>query len=69
MMDESKPWFLSKGFLGPAVTAILIALRYLGIVDLDENSTLEVVYHVAEFVGAALGAFGRATATKKLRVA
>jgi len=68
IIDE-KPWYLSKGFVGPLIAAILMLLRGLGIVDLDDQTTLTVVYQVIEFVGVAVGAYGRATATKKIRAA
>jgi hypothetical protein len=66
--DAAKPWYLSKGFIGPLVTALLLALRNLGLIDLEDNSTLTVIYQVIEFAGVALGAYGRATATQPLKV-
>ena len=37
MKPISKPWYLSKGFVGPLVTAMLFALRSLGIADIDPD--------------------------------
>ncbi|MCP5364675.1 MAG: hypothetical protein H6905_05525 [Hyphomicrobiales bacterium] len=68
-ISDQKPWYLSKGFVGPLVTAILMLFRGLGVIDLDDQSTLTVVYQVIEFAGVALGAYGRATATKTIRAA
>ncbi len=66
--ETAKPWYLSKGFLGPLVTAVLLLLRNTGAVDLDTDSTLAALYQVIELAGAALGAYGRATATQPIRV-
>jgi hypothetical protein len=66
MNECGKPWYLSKGFLGPLVTAILFALRSLGIVDVDTNKALGVLYQVIEFVGLVIGMVGRALARDKL---
>ncbi len=66
MNSNGKPWYLSKGFLGPLATAILFALRSLGIVDLDTDTVLGVLYQVAEFAGIVAGMVGRALAKDRL---
>jgi hypothetical protein len=66
MNESTKPWYLSKGFLGPLVTAVLICLRNLGFVDLDADTTLGVIYQGAELVGAIFGIIGRLYASKKV---
>lgn len=66
--EAAKPWYLSKGFLGPLITAVLMALRNLGAIDLETEPTLAVLYTVIEFTGVAFGAYGRATARQPLKV-
>ena len=66
MNSNGKPWYLSKGFLGLLATAILFALRSLGIVDLDTDTVLGVLYQVAEFAGIVAGMVGRALAKDRL---
>jgi hypothetical protein len=66
MNQHSKPWYLSKGFVGPLVTAILFSLRNLGIADFDSDTVLGILYQSAEFVGIIAGMVGRAIAQKKL---
>jgi hypothetical protein len=64
--QTTKPWYMSKGFVGPLVTAILYSLRNLGIVDIDSDSALAVIYQGAEFVGLVVGMAGRAVADRRL---
>lgn len=66
MKEESKPWYLSKGFVAPLVTAVLFSLRSLGIVDINTDTALGVIYQAAEFGGIVTGMAGRAVARKKL---
>lgn len=66
MNESSKPWYFSKGFLGPLVTAILISLRNLGVCDLDTDTTLGVIYDGIELLGAVFGITGRVCAKKKI---
>lgn len=66
MNRHSKPWYLSKGFVGPLVTAILFLLRNLGIADFDSDTVLGILYQSAEFAGIIAGMVGRAIAQKKL---
>ena len=66
MNGNSKAWYLSKGFIGPLVTLILFVLRSLGIVDVDTDTTLGLVYQVLEFGGLITGMVGRALARDKL---
>lgn len=69
MLDEdAKPWYLSKGFLGPLVTALLMALSRSGVIDLEPQSIADTVYQVVEFTGVLLGAYGRAAARQPLRL-
>lgn len=66
MSEDAKPWYLSKGFIAPLVTAVLMALRQFGVVDLADDQTLSTIYSVIEFAGVALGGYGRVAATQKL---
>jgi hypothetical protein len=66
MNKNGKPWYLSKGFVGPLVSAILFALRSLGIVDVDTDTALGAFYQIVEFVGLIIGMAGRALAKDKL---
>jgi hypothetical protein len=66
MNENGKPWYLSKGFIGPLVTAILFGLRSLGIADVDTETVLGVLYHAAEFAGLITGMVGRALARDRL---
>jgi hypothetical protein len=66
MNENGKAWYLSKGFIGPLVTSILFALRSFGIVDVDTDTTLGLVYQVIEFGGLITGIVGRALARDKL---
>jgi hypothetical protein len=66
MKENGKPWYLSKGFVGPLVTSILFGLRSLGIVDVDTDTALGLLYQVVEFVGLITGMVGRALARDKL---
>lgn len=69
MKPISKPWYLSKGFVGPLVTAVLFALRSLGIADIDPQTALGFLYQGAEFAGIIAGMVGRAMATTRLTLA
>jgi len=66
MNQQSKPWYLSKGFVGPLVTAVLFSLRNLGIADIDTDTALGILYQGAEFAGIIAGMAGRAMAQKSL---
>ena len=66
MNENGKAWYLSKGFIGPLVTSILFALRSLGIVDVDTDTTLGLLYQIAEFGGLITGMVGRALARDRL---
>jgi hypothetical protein len=66
MNQQTKPWYLSKGFVGPLVTAVLFSLRNLGIADIDTDTALGILYQGAEFAGIIAGMAGRAMAQKSL---
>ena len=66
MSPVSKPWYLSKGFVGPLVTAVLFSLRSLGIADIDPATAIGFLYQGAEFAGILAGMIGRAMATTRL---
>ena len=61
-----KPWYLSKGFVGPLVSAILFSLRSLGIVDLDDQTVLSVIYQASEFIGIIVGMVGQGDGPQRL---
>lgn len=69
---ETKPWYLSKGILGPIVTVIALAASLLGY-QIDAATQAVVVDQVVlaittgtAVVGAIVGAWGRVVATKKI---
>lgn len=66
MNQQTKPWYLSKGFVGPLVTAVLFSLRSLGIADIDTDTALGILYQGAEFAGILAGMAGRVMAQKNL---
>lgn len=66
MKPISKPWYFSKGFVGPLVTAILFALRSLDIADIEPETAIGFLYQGAEFAGIIAGMVGRAMATTRL---
>lgn len=66
MKPISKPWYLSKGFVGPLVTALLFSLRSLGIADIEPETAIGFLYQGAEFAGIIAGMAGRAMATTRL---
>lgn len=66
MNQQTKPWYLSKGFVGPLVTAVLFSLRSLGIADIDTDTALGILYQGAEFAGILAGMAGRVMAQKSL---
>lgn len=66
--EEAKPWYLSKGFLGPLVTALLMALSGFGVIELEPQSVSAAVYQVLELAGVLVGAYGRAAARQPLRM-
>lgn len=65
-VNEYKPWFLSKGFIGPLITVIVIALQELNVLDLEPGSVTDVVLQLLAVAGAAVGMIGRALAQKRL---
>ena len=66
MNPISKPCYLSKGFVGPLVTAVLFSLRSLGIADINPETVIGFLYQGAEFAGIVVGMAGRALATTRL---
>lgn len=65
-MSDFKPWYLSKGFIGPLITVIVIALQNMNLVALDSAEISELAFQFVALGGAALGMIGRATADKRL---
>lgn len=65
-MNGSKPWYLSKGFVGPLVTVIVISLREFDVLYLEPDSVTEAVFQLLAVAGAAVGMLGRAVADKRL---
>jgi hypothetical protein len=66
MNDSCKPWYLSKGLLGPAASMILVLLRSSGYVEVDEDQVSRILYAMAELGGLMIGMVGRALATKRI---
>lgn len=65
-MNDFKPWFFSKGFVGPLVTIIVIGLQQLDMLHLDPDGATQVVFQLIAAAGAAVGMIGRAMADKRL---
>ncbi|MBL8659857.1 MAG: hypothetical protein JNM75_08895 [Rhodospirillales bacterium] len=65
-MTDTKPWFLSKGFVGPLIAVVAIALENMDIIALDSNSVSDIVFQMIALAGAAFGMIGRAVADKRL---
>jgi hypothetical protein len=68
-MTDTKPWFLSKGFVGPLVTVIALILENLGIMRIDPDGMSDIILQVTALLGAAVGMVGRAMASARLTTA
>ncbi|MCU0895248.1 MAG: hypothetical protein MUD06_13185 [Rhodospirillales bacterium] len=65
-MTDTKPWYLSKGFVGPLVTVIALILENLGIMKIDPTGMSDIILQVIALLGAAVGMVGRAMASAQL---
>jgi len=65
-MTETKPWYLSKGFVGPLVTVIALILENLGIMKIDPSGMSDIILKTIALLGAAVGMVGRAVAGAQL---
>jgi len=65
-MTETKPWYLSKGFVGPLVTVIALILENLGIMKIDPSGMSDIILQTIALLGAAVGMVGRAVAGAQL---
>jgi len=65
-MTDTKPWFLSKGFVGPLVTVIALILENLGIMKIDPSGMSDIILQTIALLGAAVGMVGRAVAGAQL---
>ncbi|MCU0892799.1 MAG: hypothetical protein MUD06_00500 [Rhodospirillales bacterium] len=65
-MTETKPWYLSKGFVGPLVTVIALILENLGIMKIDPSGMSDIILQTIALLGAAVGMVGRAVASAQL---
>jgi len=65
-MTDTKPWFLSKGFVGPLVTVIALVLENLGIMKIDPSGMSDIILQIVALLGAAVGMVGRAMASARL---
>lgn len=65
-MTDTKPWFLSKGFVGPLVTVIALILENLGIMKIDPSGMSDIILQIVALLGAAVGMVGRAMASARL---
>lgn len=66
MNEDCKPWYLSKGLLGPLASLLLVLLRSLGFIDVDADQVDRLLYALAEVTGLVVGLIGRARATRRL---
>jgi hypothetical protein len=66
MNESCKPWYLSKGVLGPLATGILVVLRCLGVADVDQDEVFGLLYGSAEIAGLLVGIIGRVLAQKRV---
>ncbi len=65
-MTDTKPWFRSKGFVGPLVTVIALILENLGIMKIDPSGMSDIILQIVALLGAAVGMVGRAMASARL---
>lgn len=67
-MEDSKPWYASKGIWGGIIAAVTAALAAFGvtITESDQESLVQSGLALVAAVSAVLGVYGRAKASKKL---
>lgn len=72
-MTDVKPWYLSKGVLGPLVTVLALAAGLFGI-KIDEATQALIVDQATgaitaavALIGALVGIYGRVTATSQIK--
>lgn len=64
-MQETKPWYKSKGVVGGLVAFLAILSNWAGL-DLDEGTLTEVSTLILGLVGAGVGIYGRVVAKDKI---
>ena len=66
MSEETKPWWQSRTILGIVIMVAAQVLKYLK-VDLANEELTQIVYLLAETLGASLAIYGRVKARKAIK--
>lgn len=73
-MDQIKPWYLSKGVIGPIIAMLSLLAGYLFGVKVDEATQAVLVDQIVATLatlfglgGSALGIYGRIVATSRIK--
>jgi ATP/ADP translocase len=68
-MNEQKPWWQSKGVIGPVIAIVATILSFFNIVVSAEaqGQLVEAVLTAAAVIGSVIGIIGRVLAEKKLK--
>lgn len=68
MEDKTKPWYASKGVMGPAVSLVVAILGFFGYTmsEVDAQALITVLVTAATVAGSVTGIVGRVKATKKI---
>ena len=64
--EETKPWWQSRTILGIVIMVVAQVLKYLK-VDLANEELTQIVYLLAETLGASLAIVGRVKARKAIK--
>lgn len=64
--EETKPWWQSRTILGIVIMVVAQVLKYLK-VDLANEELTQIVYLLAETLGASLAIYGRVRARKAIK--
>jgi len=67
-MQGTKPWYASRGVIGPIIVLLCLILSTFGykIEDADREALTNAVVNIGIAVGAILGIVGRVQATKRI---
>jgi ATP/ADP translocase len=68
-LNEEKPWWQSKGVVGPVIAIIATILSFFNIVVSAENQAqlVEALLTTVAVIGSVIGIIGRVLAEKKLK--
>ena len=65
-MESTKPWYFSKGVIGPVAALVSFIGTQLGWWDADAATIEGWIVQGVQIVGVILGLFGRVVADKKI---